>query len=83
MNDRVLFHVCKLCMVTVHKCIYNYRISYYVLISCHDSKIDWKCKLLSPYSDELAIWEKSFIEYKEYIKSKYTSLYVLAILITV
>ena len=70
MNGRVLFHACKSGIVTGHKCIFNYRTSRYELRPCNDSKIDWKCEPLSPSSDELALWEKSFIEYKEIIKSK-------------
>ena len=60
-------------MVTGHKCIFNYRTSRYELRSCNDSKIDCKCEPISPSSDELALWEKSFIEYKESFKSKSTS----------
>ena len=70
MNGRVLFHACKSGIVTGHKCIFNYRTSRYELRPCNDSKIDWKCEPLSPSSDELALWEKSFIEYKEIIKYK-------------
>ena len=74
-NGRVFFHLCKSGIVTCHKCILNYRTSRYELRPCNDTKIDWKCQPLSSSSDELAIWEKSFVENKESIKSKskYTS----------
>ena len=70
MNGRVFFHAYKSGIFTGYKYIFNYRTSRIELRPCHYSKIDWKCEPLVTSSNELALWEKSFIEYKESIKSK-------------
>ena len=47
-----------------HTCIFNHSTSRSELKPCNDSKIDLKCESLSPSSDELALWDKTFIKYK-------------------